>query len=451
MQPIILDIADQQLRVFDSGTFVSAQPGYARFDDSGVISVGLAALQDARRHPRQSSNDHWYRLSAETLPSAQLSRADLVSAQLRDLLAGDSRAGRQVVVVVPGYMRTDALSLLLGILSANDLVAIALVDAAVAATRSQYIDQTLINLDLSLHCATITRLDQTPTQTTVTDKRSLEHSGLVALNEAWLKFFAQAFVQQCRFDPLHSAASEQAIADAMPAWLELLGKQERAELTIVHGGQSHSIDLSRVDLINVVAGFYQNISDTVRTVLADGQAPALQMQASVAALPGLSDYLLARVGGHYFVIDDDAATTALYARLDSVDNAADRLQLSLPTDAKVSLPEVAPKRDIERAVPSHLVVDARAIRLGDQPLYVGAVKHASNAPTVVLDGQPPGVSALHCELRMNALQCELTDHSRYGTFLNGNRVNGNAVLQAGDVLRVGTPGIEFQLVREEQH
>ena len=47
-------------------------------------------------------------------------------------------------------------------------------------------------------------------------------------------------------------------------------------------------------------------------------------------------------------------------------------------------------------------------------------------------------------------QCVVTDHSRYGTFLNGHRINGSASLQAGDVIRIGTPGVELRLISVEQ-
>jgi pSer/pThr/pTyr-binding forkhead associated (FHA) protein len=41
----------------------------------------------------------------------------------------------------------------------------------------------------------------------------------------------------------------------------------------------------------------------------------------------------------------------------------------------------------------------------------------------------------------------LEDHSTYGTFVNGERVQRRAQLAAGDRVRVGTPGVEFELVR----
>ena len=61
----------------------------------------------------------------------------------------------------------------------------------------------------------------------------------------------------------------------------------------------------------------------------------------------------------------------------------------------------------------------------------------------------PGVSRRHCVVSNDNGQCVVTDHSRYGTFLNGHRIDGSAVLQAGDLLRVGTPGYEFQLITAE--
>jgi pSer/pThr/pTyr-binding forkhead associated (FHA) protein len=62
----------------------------------------------------------------------------------------------------------------------------------------------------------------------------------------------------------------------------------------------------------------------------------------------------------------------------------------------------------------------------------------------------PGVSRQHCSLTRQNGQCILQDHSRYGTFLNGHRINGSSVLQVGDTLRVGAPGYEFQMITTDE-
>jgi len=47
-------------------------------------------------------------------------------------------------------------------------------------------------------------------------------------------------------------------------------------------------------------------------------------------------------------------------------------------------------------------------------------------------------------------QCIVEDASRFGTFLNGHRIDGSTVLQVGDSLRVGTPGYEFHLITTDE-
>ena len=63
----------------------------------------------------------------------------------------------------------------------------------------------------------------------------------------------------------------------------------------------------------------------------------------------------------------------------------------------------------------------------------------------------PGVSRRHCSLQQVNGQCVVEDFSRYGTFLNGHRIDGSSVLQIGDSLRIGSPGYEFRLITTEEH
>ena len=57
-----------------------------------------------------------------------------------------------------------------------------------------------------------------------------------------------------------------------------------------------------------------------------------------------------------------------------------------------------------------------------------------------------GISRMHCTLLAERGRALVRDHSRYGTFVNGERVAGEAELGAGDRLRVGTPGVVLELV-----
>ena len=60
------------------------------------------------------------------------------------------------------------------------------------------------------------------------------------------------------------------------------------------------------------------------------------------------------------------------------------------------------------------------------------------------------MSRTHCRLACDADGAWLEDQSTYGTLLNGERVGGRVALRAGDRLRLGSPGVEFELVHVEE-
>jgi len=98
--------------------------------------------------------------------------------------------------------------------------------------------------------------------------------------------------------------------------------------------------------------------------------------------------------------------------------------------------------------PTHLLVDNTAYALRSEPLVLGS--HRSDADRFIeLSQTMPGVSRRHCSLQRENGQCTVRDFSRYGTFLNGHRIDGSAVLQVGDRIRLGTPGYELRLIATE--
>lgn len=449
MAPLIIDCCDAAIRVADGETLIAEQPAFARVSDGQVVAIGDAAVATARRHPRQTFNDFWSRTSDAPLPGQALSRADLVHAQLKALLNDTDCAGRDVVLIVPGAADRGALSLLLGILTSLQLKPLTLVNAALASTRAHYREQTPTHLELGLQAAWASRLHQGKGQVSVAESRALDGVGLMALQERWLEFFAASFVRECRFDPLHSADSEQQLADLMPDWLAALAASEQVTLQLTQSGRTLAVEASRVDVVNAVAALYQQIADMTRAVLAGAATPALQMRASIAELPGFAEFMTARIGGHFFVVDDSAALTGVAERLAHLERNPQQMQSVLPVDSEI-LPPTQQIADTA-AAPTHLLYAERALPLRESaPLAVGADAASEHPRFLQLEGMPPGVSGLHCEIVLQDGRCQLVDHSRYGTFLNGNRISGSAVLQPGDTLRVGTPGVELRLIREQE-
>jgi len=99
----------------------------------------------------------------------------------------------------------------------------------------------------------------------------------------------------------------------------------------------------------------------------------------------------------------------------------------------------------EAGTPTHLLHGHTAYPIGNLALVLGS-QEGEEARQITLASDMPGVSRRHCSLLRKNGQCVLEDHSRYGTFLNGHRIDGSSVLQVGDVVRIGSPGFEFQLI-----
>ena len=98
--------------------------------------------------------------------------------------------------------------------------------------------------------------------------------------------------------------------------------------------------------------------------------------------------------------------------------------------------------------PTHLLFENKAYAIDAQPLTLGSQATDGNR-CIDLQQDMPGLSRRHCSLQQENGQCIVRDYSRYGTFLNGHRIDSSAVLQVGDLIRIGTPGFELRLITTE--
>ena len=451
MSRFALYLNDAGITLLDDQRVLYRQPGFALLDGAELI-VGNAAFQRARINPRSIQHRYWSALTAEPLKDRRfehLSAADLASRQFEDVWRETGNSGNDVVLAVPSYIRNESLGLLLGIASELGIRVAALVDAAAAATRREYVNAVPVHIDMGLHATTLTRLGQAG-QAQVERAEVLDDFGVYALYDTWLNVIAEALVQQSRFDPLHTAATEQGLLDQLARWLADASHQDSVFLELEHGGLTHRAEIETLTLVNAVAPHYQSIASRLRALFRAGETPALQVSDRIARLPGLTDLLKARVGGEVFALEPGATARGALARLrdEPAVSGGVSLRRQLPWDQSAYAVEVTAAA-AEAGQPTHLLFHNTAYAIGSQAIVLGSQTddHERNLP---LDAEMPGVSRRHCSVALSDGKCVVEDFSRYGTYLNGHRIDGSTVLQVGDTLRIGSPGFEFRLITTDE-
>jgi hypothetical protein len=439
---------DAGLLLTDGERILCREPGFALLEDDGLVT-GRAAWAVASLKPRRIQNQYWSHLSTEPLADRRfehLTAADLVSNQLESLWRSTAKPGDKLVLAVPPYMKAENLGLLLGIAMDLEIPVVGMVDAAVAATRREYVNAVPVHVDLSLHAAMLTRLSQDG-QAQLERAAVIDDAGMLDLYDVWLRVIAETFVQQSRFDPLHTAETEQALQDSILDWLASAMTRETVSMQVEYCGIPHAAEIESLELVSAAAPIYQNIVSNLRALYRAGETPALQLSDRAARMPGLADTLRARVGGEVFILEPGATGRGLAHRCpEQRSGSAVTLVRHLPWDQARVQVEVGD--DSGGALPTHVLLGDRALPIGADVLVLGT-QPAEGERWLDLGREVAGASRRHCEIAVTNGQCVVTDRSRYGTFLNGHRIDGSAALQSGDVIRVGTPGVELRMIRVE--
>jgi FHA domain len=448
---LALEINDAGVVLARDGTILAEEPGVAMLDGASP-ETGEAAVLRARLKPLYAESRYWQDLGTEALaravPAAS-NRAEIAYAQLERLVAPHLGDGREVIIAVPPWYTREQLGLLLGVAKESGLEPVGLVDAGLASSSLEPAPETMLHLELGLHRAVVTVLD-CAAGLRRTRFEVLPQHGWLALQQAWLDAIAAAFVLKTRFDPLHQAATEQLLSDGLPAWLASAASGGTASIELASGSASYSVAMSGDDFAGAATHSYDEYARVLQRARPTAGPLNLRLSSRFAAFPGLE----ARLAG---IRDCDIArlprgAAALGALAWESNIRRDRGALTLVQQLPVALRGgVTPGGSRSRssvptdARPTHLVLASRAWRLDARPLTLGAGVPEDRRAVALEPG--PGVSRVHCSISLADGSAWLEDHSTYGTFLNGERIGGRVELRAGDRLRVGSPGVECELVR----
>jgi hypothetical protein len=452
---LALELNDAQLILAapagaEAPRIVARAPGVACVTDAEVLTGEVAARQ-AKLQPQRTYHRFWQDLAADPLGRThrpQLSSADLAFEQLRTLLAATDDAEHRLMLAVPAGYSREQLGLLLGIASEAGVVETGLVDAALAACALTPVPVHVLHLELHRLRVVVTAVEQ--------EGRGARRArfeldgawGWQRLEQLCIGIVAGNFVKQTRFDPLYRAQTEQMLADGVAGWLQLLHTSESVPIALATDTEKPETELTRAQWLSAAEPCYAALMQLVQSARPAGRHLELRVGHMAQALPGLIDRLRELNSCDVTLLPEGAsAIGALRHHQAILRGATPALVCELPLELRgaPATPEAAPPKSRAGARATHVLCGGRAWPLLESPLVIGTQVPAGQRALTLPPGLP-GVSRVHCRVVLRDGNAYVEDLSTYGSFVNEQRVHGQAPLQRGDRLRLGAPGIVLELI-----
>ncbi len=449
MGSIAIDLDDAALAIQREGEAAPVIAPSVIRATPGERAVGAAAADEVRRRPREVSTRHWLQLAAhESLHSAvMLARAELLAR------LGASAGGAPALVAVPPHFDAEALGYVLAALQGAGLAVTRLVDSAALRCAALGLDRDSLVLDVGLHHLAVAAVRAGDGVCRRAAVRWRAGNGAVALLDGALQLVSEAMVLRHRFDPLHDGATEQAVYELLPEATVAATRTGRARVVLERPGWRLEVELSRDQFAARSAPILRELLAFAHELRPAGASVDVVIAEWLARWPGAVEHLEELRDCELHVLPEGFAARAA-AVLDTTGGggrpageAPVRLTRRVPIFAEPLRALADDARRLGAAqgqAPTHLLHAGRAWALrGGAPLEIG---RAPDARGIALPDGMAGLSRLHCTLREEGGEIVLVDHSRHGSWVNGERVAGRVRLRAGDSLRIGDPGIEFALI-----
>ena len=370
MTRLFLDTTDASLNLIGEGHCIRS-PGLAYLDAGGLV-FGDAAFAQLKQSPLAVRSDFWSQLGTTPLNTGfgeARHTADLVYEHMKALL-NNAPEQRALCIIAPGNMQQSQIELLLGILGSLSIDVTAVIDRALLAhpaTRGSG-----LNLSLQWRQLIVSEIKVDAAEMSVTKVTELSGLGYLDLLEMCLENCADLCVEQTRFDPRRSAASEQQLLSAIPSLLATLGDKTEVPLDI----GSTTFKVTRSSFESVARRISAAIDLTQGHISADETLslfPGIGLD-SVATSDSISNnaqgVLNSRSEGEALSRITRCALTTVTTDTSAVPGSEIVTETIIDTnDAKGTLAaNQSPSADDPTSdSPTHLLIDGIAYRIGVEP------------------------------------------------------------------------------------
>lgn len=452
-----LHLDDAALALARDGVCESVDPSIVQIETVSPDRFGAPASDLVRRRPLAVSTRHWSELSRDGENARPDWRA-IASAELTRRLASLGTPGA-IHVAVPATFTAETCGMVLSWLRTAGWSVQGFHDAAALTASACGVERSAIVLEVGLHhvaASLVTRAVPTESSEGGVRRRTVSvrrNSGLLALQEAWLDLVSDSMVRRSRFDPLHDGMQEQRVYDSLMGWAAIAARQGVVDIDWATPTGSLRLPLTRDGFAAAAAPVYRDILAVVHELRSAGAAMDLLLPEHLRDWPGLVDSLDEVRSSHRATFPNTVAARAA-SLLSNDPSSADSVTLRRglgPLPALV-MPEPWSQGSMDTTIsgtgsnrrPSHAIFAERAY-----PLLEGTMLGIGRMPGpagIALSDDARAVSRLHCTLRVVDEGVELIDHSRYGTWVNDERVLRRTRVMAGDRIRIGDPGFVIRLL-----
>ncbi len=470
--------AGPALLKIDSGSMASAA---SAFLNGRHWVVGNQARQQSVQLPHLCVDGFWETVSMDTVDvgGRKPPRAELANLHLEAVLRQSGVSSGRVVVAVPGTFR-GVVGLLSGLADDNGLHCVALLDAAIASLLSAPAAglnaEHVVVVDVSLRSTSLTLLDLRD-GIERRHVRLLEKTGWEQFHRGLVRWLRNESVRRTRYDPLHDASGEQDLVNQLYAVLQTPddGSPESVDftgpgaMTVARADFEEHCREGVAAIAEGMQGLLDGVSGKVPVLLSHRAASVPGIAAALKTLPvsthhslepgssalGAAEFLslldqmgediaecrfITRLGKRFLVPDgDQQQAEEEEMAVDEANGDAQEADRAAAGEASAdNQPAVEGSQEV-----THLLVFGEVVPLRQPKSVIGRDADAD----IVVAGDCAGVSRRHCEVVWQDGKWLVSDVSRHGLWLDGERLQQPQVLHVGTILSLGSDQVQLMAVR----
>jgi hypothetical protein len=299
-----------------------------------------------------------------------------------------------------------------------------------------------LHVDAHLHRFEVSLL-RAQSRLELTETVAVTEKGLDGLLKRWAQAAAAEFVRRTRFDPFHSAETEQELYDRLPAALAQLQAEPTTPLAIRAGRHQYGVTLTRALILETAKPVYDEwltaVEDAVRRSVAPGRMTPLHASQRIVRLPGICERLRQIPGTRVVELPAGAAALALpglWRELTEGRTAAAGAAFFNSRPWAAAGPPAVVERKAPALLPTHLLYRSLAYPLTPKPLVIGTAPPAAGRG-IRIAADAADIEPAHCAVQIQEGKAVLTDLGSQTTLLNEQRVQTPVALMVGDTIRLG--------------